>query len=55
LTGWEKLSAERQREYLALLGDYERLRKKSRNWKIFTLVTALASFAAGTLAGVLID
>jgi hypothetical protein len=55
LTGWEKLSVERQKEYLALLGDYERLRKKSRNWKIFTLVTAIASFSAGTLVGVLID
>jgi hypothetical protein len=55
LTGWEKLSAERQKEYLALLGDYERLRKRPRNWKIFTLVTAIASFAAGTLAGVLIS
>jgi hypothetical protein len=54
LTDWETLSAERQREYLALLSDYERLRKKSRNLKIFTAVTAIASFAAGLLTGVLI-
>ena len=55
LTDWETLSAERQREYLALLDDYERLRKKSRNWKIFTAVSVIASFAAGLLTGVLID
>ena len=55
LTDWEKLSEERQKEYLALLDDYERLRKKSRNWKIFTAVTVIASFMAGTLTGILID
>jgi hypothetical protein len=55
LTDWEKLSVERQREWLALLDDYERLRKKSRNWKVFTAITAIAAFAAGTLTRVLID
>jgi hypothetical protein len=55
LTDWEKLSEERQREYLALLDDYERLRKRSRNWKVFTAVTAIAAFLARTLTGVLID
>jgi hypothetical protein len=41
--------------FLAPLDDYERLRKKSRNWKVFTAVTAIAAFLAGTLTGLLID
>jgi capsule polysaccharide export protein KpsE/RkpR len=52
LSEWKTLSEERQREYLALLADYESMRKKLRNSRRFWIGIAAASFAAGAAAGI---
>ena len=55
LTEWKNLSEARQKEYLALLADYESMRRKLRNSRLWWIATGAAAFAAGLVTGVLID
>jgi hypothetical protein len=55
LNEWKNLSEERRKEYLALLQDYESMRKKLRNLRLYWILTGAAAFAAGLLTGALID
>jgi molecular chaperone GrpE (heat shock protein) len=55
LAEWEKLSKARQEEFLRLASDYEKLRRKLRNWKRGAIILSAAAFAAGALTGYLVS
>jgi capsule polysaccharide export protein KpsE/RkpR len=55
LSEWKNLSEEQQREYLALLADYESMRKKLKNSKLWWIGIGAGCFLAGLVTGLLIN
>jgi hypothetical protein len=55
LSEWKTLSEARQKEYLALLADFESMRKKLRNSKLWWIGIGAGCFLAGMVTGLLID